>query len=196
MAMWKTKEYRNVFAETGIGKEAVDNRLQEIIRFYFQGAEDERVYYPVGKDMAYIMDTGNLDVRTEGMSYGMMLCVQLDKKKEFDCLWKWAKTYMYMAEGENEGYFAWSCAVDGTKNAYGPAPDGEEFFAMALFFASHRWGDGEGIYAYEREARAILRACLHKGSGQRAGAPMWNLENHQILFVPGIDFTDPSYHVC
>lgn len=195
MTMWKTKEYRNVFAETGIGKEAVDNRLQEIIRFYFHGAEDERVYYPVGQDMAYIMDTGNLDVRTEGMSYGMMLCVQLDKKKEFDCLWKWAKTYMYMAEGENEGYFAWSCAVDGTKNAYGPAPDGEEFFAMALFFASHRWGDGEGIYAYEREARAILRACLHKGSGQRAGAPMWNLENHQILFVPGIDFTDPSYHL-
>ena len=39
---------------------------------------------------------------------------------------------MYMAEGENEGYFAWSCAIDGTKNAYGPAPDGEEFFAMAL----------------------------------------------------------------
>lgn len=43
MAMWKTKEYRNVFAETGIGKEAVDNRLQEIIRFYFQGAEDESI---------------------------------------------------------------------------------------------------------------------------------------------------------
>ena len=25
-------------------------------------------------------DTGNHDVRTEGMSYGMMVCVQLDKK--------------------------------------------------------------------------------------------------------------------
>ena len=66
---------------------------------------------------------------------------------------------------------------------------------MALFFASHRWGDGEGIYAYEKEARAILRACLHKGSEGRQGAPMWNLQNHQILFVPGIDFTDPSYHL-
>lgn len=178
----------------GIHQAEVETRLQEIIRFYFYGEEQERVYYPVGEDMAYIMDTGNLDVRTEGMSYGMMLCVQLDMKKEFDCLWKWAKTYMYMAEGENEGYFAWSCAIDGTKNAYGPAPDGEEFFAMALFFASHRWGDGEGIYAYEKEARAILRACLHKGSEGRQGAPMWNLQNHQILFVPGIDFTDPSYH--
>ena len=195
MADIAKKEYRNVFAELGIHQAEVETRLQEIIRFYFYGEEQERVYYPVGEDMAYIMDTGNLDVRTEGMSYGMMLCVQLDMKKEFDCLWKWAKTYMYMAEGENEGYFAWSCAIDGTKNAYGPAPDGEEFFAMALFFASHRWGDGEGIYAYEKEARAILRACLHKGSAGRQGAPMWNLQNHQILFVPGIDFTDPSYHL-
>ncbi len=32
--------------------------------------------------MAYIEDTGNNDARTEGMSYGMMLCVQLDMKEE------------------------------------------------------------------------------------------------------------------
>lgn len=42
--------------------------------------------------MAYIEDTGNNDARTEGMSYGMMLCVQLDMKEEFDRIWKWAKT--------------------------------------------------------------------------------------------------------
>ena len=59
--------------------------------------------------MAYIEDTGNLDARTEGMSYGMMFCVQMDRKEDFDRLWKWAKTYMWMSEGENEGYFAWSC---------------------------------------------------------------------------------------
>ena len=193
--MWEKIKYRNVFTEFGIAKEAVESRLQEVIRFYFAGKEDERVYYPVGDDMAYIEDTGNHDVRTEGMSYGMMICVQLNMKKEFDCLWKWAKTYMYMSEGENEGYFAWSCATDGRKNACGPAPDGEEFFAMALFFASRRWGESAGIYAYAKEARAILSACLHKGDGHRAGCPMWNLDNHQILFVPGIDFTDPSYHL-
>lgn len=188
-------QYRNVFAELGKDPAAVEQRLKEVIHFYFYGAEDERVYYPVGEDMAYICDTGNNDARTEGMSYGMMICVQMDMKEEFDRLWKWAKTYMWMEDGFNEGYFAWSCAVDGTKNANGPAPDGEEFFAMALFFASHRWGDGEGIFEYSREAREILSACLHKGSGDRIGRPMWNHENHQILFVPGIDFTDPSYHL-
>ena len=187
--------YRNIFAEMGIAQQQIYKRLREIRNFYFDGKDDERVYYPVGDDMAYIMDTGNNDARTEGMSYGMMLCVQLDLREAFDRLWKWTKTYMWMPDGENEGYFAWSCATDGTKNAESPAPDGEEFFAMALFFASHRWGDGEGIFNYSHEAKEILRACLHKGENGRAGAPMWNRENYQILFVPGCGFTDPSYHL-
>ena len=72
----------------------------------FYGDDDsERVYYPVGEDMAYIMDIGNGDVRTEGMSYGMMIAVQLDKKEEFDRLWKWAKTYMYQSDGPYQGLF-------------------------------------------------------------------------------------------
>ncbi|MDE7251305.1 MAG: xylanase [Lachnospiraceae bacterium] len=192
--MIEKTNYRNMFAEIGVSEEEIRKRLEEIkYTFFFE--EGEKLYYPVGEDMAYIVDTGNNDARTEGMSYGMMLCVQLDMKEEFDRLWKWSKTYMWMDKGENEGYFAWSCATDGTKNAYGPAPDGEEFFAMALFFASHRWGDGEGIFEYSQEAKMILNACLHKGQNGRPGCPMWNHENHQILFVPGSDFTDPSYHL-
>ena len=195
MGQLKDKKYRNLFLEAGHTQEEIERRLKEIWNTFFYGSDEERVYFPVGDDMAYVCDTGNIDARTEGMSYGMMFCVQLDRKEEFDRLWKWARTYMWMDSGDNEGYFAWSCALDGTKNAYGPAPDGEEFFAMALFFASHRWGDGEGIYEYSFHAKEILRACLHKGQNGRAGRPMWNLENHQILFVPGIDFTDPSYHL-
>lgn len=187
--------YSNLFLNIGKTEEEVRARLEQIKTYFFEGGEDERVYYPVGADMAYIEDTGNHDVRTEGMSYGMMFAVQLDQKEVFDRLWKWAKTYMYMEEGENEGYFAWSCGTDGSKNAMGPAPDGEEFFAMALFFAAHRWGDGEGIFNYSEEAKAILSACLHKGEKGRVGHPMWNRENKQILFVPGSSFTDPSYHL-
>lgn len=138
---WKNESIRNIWKEIGISDAQVEERLSQLISTFFYD-EKERLYFPVGDDMAYIEDTGNNDARTEGMSYGMMLCVQLDMKEEFDRIWKWAKTYMYMEEGENEGYFAWSCQTDGTKNSYGPAPDGEEYFAMALFFASHRWGDG------------------------------------------------------
>ena len=189
------RTYRNLFAEIGISQEEIDRKLKEIVQTFFYGGEEERIYHPVGTDMGYLEDTGNNDARTEGMSYGMMMCVQLDMKEEFDRIWKWAKTYMYVTEGWNEGYFAWSCGTDGSRNADGPAPDGEEFFAMALFFASHRWGDGEGIFAYSQQAREILRACLHKGENGRKGHPMWNRDNHQILFVPGIDYTDPSYHL-
>ena len=172
---------------------ASGKRLEEIWQTMFYGPEDERIYHPVGEDMGYIEDTGNHDARTEGMSYGMMACVQLDHKEEFDRIWKWTVTYMYMEEGENAGYFAWSCQPDGTKNSLGPAPDGEEYFAMALFFASHRWGDGEGIFAYSSWAKKILQACIYHGAP--ANKAMWNRDNHLILFVPGCPFTDPSYHL-
>ena len=194
MNAFESGKYRNVFKEIGKSDEEINAKINDCINTFFYD-ETERIYHPAGEDMGYLVDTGNNDARTEGMSYGMMMCVQLDKKEEFDRIWKWAKTYMYMDYGKNEGYFAWSCALDGKKNAEGPAPDGEEFFAMALFFASHCWGDGEGIFEYSREAKDILRACLHKGENKRPGHAMWNKDNHQILFTPGSPFTDPSYHL-
>jgi len=195
MAAFDTKEYRNIFAEIGKSQEEIEKKIKDAVNVFFFGSEEERIYHPAGEDMGYLEDTGNHDARTEGMSYGMMMCVQLNMKEEFDRIWKWSKTYMFMDEGWNEGYFAWSCALNGDKNAMGPAPDGEEFYAMALFFASHRWGDGEGIFNYSQEARNILSACIHKGEEGRIGHPMWNRENKQILFVPGSEFTDPSYHL-
>ena len=185
---------RNVFKEIGKSDEEIEKKLKDAVRTFFYD-EEERIYHETEDGMGYLMDTGNNDARTEGMSYGMMMCVQLDMKEEFDRIWKWSKKYMYVTEGENEGYFAWSYKTDGTKNFFGPAPDGEEFFAMSLFFASHRWGDGEGVLNYSEEAKSILRACLHKGENGRPGHAMWNKENAQILFVPGSPFTDPSYHL-
>lgn len=190
-----TGVYRNLFEEAGISEEDIEQRKQEIFHTLFYGEEEERIYHPAGEDMGYIEDTGNHDVRTEGMSYGMMMCVQMDRKEEFDRLWKWARTYMYMEEGENKGYFAWSCRTDGEKNAFGPAPDGEEFFAMSLFFASHRWGDGEGIFDYAKEAKELLHTCIHKGEAGEGGRAMWDKTNKLIRFVCEEDFSDPSYHL-
>lgn len=188
-------EYRNIFAELGYPEEEIEARLNRIFETMFYGSEEERIYHPVGDDMGYMVDTGNLDARTEGMSYGMMMCVQMNKKEEFDRLWKWAKTYMYMEEGTNGGFFAWSCGLDGSKNAYGPAPDGEEYFAMALLFAAHRFGNGEGIFNYEKEARAILKDMAHKGEKDGIGRQMFDPENKLIRFICEVDFSDPSYHL-
>lgn len=192
---YQTGIYRNVFKECGYTEEEIKKRVEDTFQTIFYGSEEERFYHEVGEDMGYMEDTGNHDVRTEGMSYGMMVCVQMDKKAEFDRLWKWVRTYMYIADGPCKNYFAWSCATDGTPNADGPAPDGEEYFAMALFFAAGRWGDGEGIFAYSTEAKNILRECVHKGEAGHPGEPMWEPKNKLIKFVTSFDFSDPSYHL-
>lgn len=190
-----TGKYRNLFAEYGYSQQEIDQKIEQAFQTIFYGPEDERFYHPTEDGMGYMEDTGNHDARTEGMSYGMMMCVQMDRKEEFDRLWKWSKTHMYMTEGENAGYFAWSCQTNGQKNAWGPAPDGEEYYAMALFFASHRWGDCEGIFAYSKEARKLLHDCLHKGEQPGTGKPMWDPENRLIKFITECDFSDPSYHL-
>jgi oligosaccharide reducing-end xylanase len=187
-------EYRNVFSECGYDDAAVLGRVEATWRALFEASDDERIYFESGPDSAYILDTGNLDVRTEGMSYGMMMAVQMDRKDVFDRLWNWTHGTMLMGEGRNAGYFAWSCAPDGRRNSDGPAPDGEEYFAMALFFASHRWGDGLAPFDYGEQARRLLATCLHKGEDGH-GSPMWNPDNKLIKFIPEVEWSDPSYHL-
>ncbi len=192
--------YRNLFQET-LGKPDADvqGKLAAVWQQLFYGDDDsQRVYYPVGQDMAYIEDIGNGDVRTEGMSYGMMIAVQLDKKAEFDRLWKWAKTYMYQANGPYRGYFAWHCSTEGKQLDANPASDGEEWFVTALFFASGRWGDGQNIFNYRAQARQILHTMLHKNEEHGIATDMFNPQTRQVVFVPaGLNatFTDPSYHL-
>lgn len=213
--------YRNLFKDI-LGKS--DAEIQAKIdaaweQLFYGDDASERVYYPVGDDMAYVMDIGNDDVRSEGMSYGMMLAVQLDKQQEFNRLWKWAKTYMYHREGPYKGYFSWHNKPNGEQIDANPASDGEEWFIMALLFAANRWqratardgnptreagarvgGDSQGILDYGAEAQAILDTSLH--TEDRAGSlatNMFNKDYDQVVFVPKIgrdsSFTDPSYHL-
>lgn len=200
MAFIKTGTYRNVLAEYGYAQEDIDAKINLAWKTIFEGPPEERFYYESEDGGGYMLDTGNIDARTEGMSYGMMVAVQLDKKEVFDRLWKWSMDHMFMHEGRNAGYFAWSCQPDGTPNAQGPAPDGEEFYAMALFFASKRWGDGPAPFNYSEQARSLLATCVHKGEegqgpGRGPGRAMWDPDNYLIRFVPEVDFSDPSYHL-
>ncbi len=189
-----TNQYRNKLADCGYSEEDIQKRLTDTWQQLFYGDDHTRIYAHAGEDMGYMVDTGNHDVRSEGMSYGMMMAVQMNNKDVFDRIWKWTYTYMFMTEGLHAGYFAWSCNLDGSKRSYGPAPDGEEFFAMALFFASHRWGDGEAPFNYSQQARDLLRTCVHNGEDGE-GYPMWNPDNKLIKFIPDCEFSDPSYHL-
>lgn len=195
-----TGVYRNLFREyLGKSDAEIAAKLDAAWRQLFHGDPDSQaLYYPIPGDMAYVPDINNNDVRTEGLSYGMMIAVQLDHQEEFNHIWKFAKHYLYYDSGPLRGYFAWHGGYDGRKLSAGPAPDGEEWFVTALFFASHRWGDGEGIFNYGAEAQALLHTMLHKHEEPDRGpvGDMFDREARQVVFTPeapGSGFSDPSY---
>jgi oligosaccharide reducing-end xylanase len=166
---FQTRRYRDLFAEQlGTRPGEAEAKVEAAFQQFFHGdGQEQRVYFETGANangpLAYITDWANNDARTEGMSYGMMIAVQLGHKREFDALWNWSKTYMLVTDPKNPsvGYFAWSMATDGSPRSTGAAPDGEEYYAMALLFAARRWPGGHGIYDYQAQADTILRGMRH-----------------------------------
>ncbi len=190
--------YRNLFAEMGKTDSEIQSKVDTAFRQLFYGTDDtQRVFYPVGTDMAYIKDVANGDVRSEGMSYGMMICVQLNKQEEFNRLWKWARTYMYQSSGALKGYFAWQCDPSGSIKDTTPASDGEEYFLTSLLFAANRWGNGTGIFNYQQEAANLMDTMLHQ-SDDGSGYNLFDKTQKEVVFCPtsgNTTFTDPSYHL-
>jgi len=198
-----TGKYQNLFKDLlGKSDDETKAKIDKAFNQLFYGNDStQRLYFSVGNDMAYLKDINNNDIRTEGMSYGMMIAVQMDKKKEFDCLWKWANTYMQHKSEKRKYYFAWHCRDDGSVIDSNSASDGEEWFVTSLFFASARWGNGEGIFNYKAEALNILNAMLSKinsSDDPRAVTNIFSKKEKMVVFVPSgeaDDFTDPSYHL-
>ncbi|MBN2744841.1 MAG: glycoside hydrolase [Marinilabiliaceae bacterium] len=190
-----TREYPNLFLEAGYAQSEIDQKVDKAYHDLFEGPN--RIYFEVGDSMGYVSDLKNHDARTEGMSYGMMVAVQLNKKEVFDRIWRWSKAYMQHQQGPREGYFAWSIHPQTLKkNAEGSASDGELYYVTALLFASNRWGNDTGINYYG-EARRILDA-MWKKDGTGSVYHLFNIEHKQISFVPegrGYLWTDPSYHL-
>lgn len=133
------------FTDFGYTQAQIDEKFQQVLDTIFTN-EETKFYYDNGDGTAYFTDTGNDDVRTEGMSYGMMIALQLDDQVMFNKFWAWVNKYMLSTDGPMHGFFKWSAQRSGVSNAEGSAPDGEEFFAAALLMAANRWGDGEGIF--------------------------------------------------
>lgn len=195
------QKYHNRFLELGLTQEQVDRKVDAVFDSLFFGKD--RIYFEAGDSMAYVSDVKNNDVRTEGMSYGMMAAVQFDRKDMFDRLWRWCKKYMQQTDGNYKGYFRWSCKTDGTPNAQGPASDGELYYITSLLFASNRWGNNTGIN-YLAEAQHIL-SCIQPKTvtfpafrnfpERTVTMSLIDPDTKLITFVPGMNFTDPSYHV-
>jgi len=215
-----TGHCRNLFAEAGHQKSAIRNKVDSAFQQLFHGdAASQAVYYAAGSNangpLAYITDIKHNDVRTEGLSYGMMIAVQLNKKKEFDALWNWSKTYLYHNSPAHPsfGFFSWQARTNGETMSEFVAPDGESYYVMALYFAANRWGSGTGIYNYKQQADELLTNMRHRMTitGKISmlrrntnvtqtvtSGPLFSAEHKMVLFSPSTErpqFTDPSYHL-
>lgn len=215
-----TGHYRNLFAENGHSQKEIQAKVDSAFQQLFHGnPTNQTVYYSAGSNsngpLAYITDIKHNDVRTEGLSYGMMIAVQMNRQAEFDALWNWSKTYLYHADPRHPscGFFSWQAKTNGVTMSEFVAPDGESYYVMALYFAANRWGSGRGIYDYKVQADELLSNMVHRAnitgeiSMLRQGSnfsrtvscgPLVNVEHKMILFSPSTErpqFTDPSYHL-
>ena len=199
-----TAPAENYFASLlGKSQAETDSRIEQLWAHFFTPGDISRydqkgetsVYYTTPDSLGFVMDTGSNDVRTEGMSYGMMISVQLDKREVFDKLWGWSKKYMaYDETSPWDGYFCWSCSPEGAKLGGSNASDGELYYVTALFLAGQKWNEPE----YTRQANEILRKIMNKDGETTGVYNLYNRDNHIITFVPdraGHGFTDPSYHL-
>jgi oligosaccharide reducing-end xylanase len=172
-----------------------------------QAGSGYRLYYELPQDasQAFIWCADENDVRSEGQSYGMMIAVQMNMQSEFDKLWTFARERMQFATNDAwNRYFRWQGEVTVNGNAIdvsfgqnGPAPDGEEYFAAALYLADRRWGSS-GPINYEQEADAIAGAMLNNTGGPQGRVPIINPQSNMVVFFPrgnSAGFSDPSYHL-
>jgi len=213
---YATGKYRNLFAEDGHSQKEIQQKIDSAFQQLFHGnPTNEAVYFDAGTNadgpLAFITDIKHHDVRTEGLSYGMMIAVQLNKQAEFNALWNWSKTYLYFSETNHPscGFFAWQARTNGARMSQFVAPDGEEYFVTALYLAAHRWKNGTGIYNYKEQADELLTRMRHRavitgpvpGRGRTmtvTAGPLFDAEHKMVLFSPSSErnrYSDPSYHL-
>jgi len=197
----------------------VDSKVQTAVdRFFGVGTGEPntptvssgyRCYYELPSDstMAFIWAADSNDIRSEGQSYGMMVAVQMDMKSHFDKLWKFARTHSQYSASSNvtswRRYFRWQNTDTSDPANFniqwgddGPAPDGDEYFAAALYLADRRWGSDGGVN-YKQEADAISAAMLHNPAAD-GRFPIIHQNQNMVVFYPygsSNEHTDPSYHL-
>jgi len=216
---YATGNYRNLFAEAGHSPADIRQKVDSSFQQLFHGnPTNEAIYFEAGTNtagpLAFITDIKHHDVRTEGLSYGMMIAVQLNKKAEFDALWNWSKTYLYVSETNHPsfGFFRWQARTNGMAMSQFVAPDGEEYYVTTLYLAAHRWGNGQGIYNYKKQADELLSRMRNRPKitgpvpSPRRGTnlmvvtagPLFHAEHKMVLFSPSSErtqYTDASYHL-
>jgi oligosaccharide reducing-end xylanase len=155
--------YPNAFRDVlGKTEAEITTRINVTFNQLFHGnLLSEAVYFEDG-DKAYVRDILHGDIRTEGMGFGMIITVELDRRQEFDALFRYAKEELQFTSGPNRGYFRSRCDLLNGGTAECLDPYGLQHLVMALIFAHGRWGSDSGEIDYEAEALALFDVMRNK----------------------------------
>lgn len=158
--------YPNPFRDL-LGKSNADisSKLSDTFNQLFHGdPAKESIFVPVGADQAYVRDVFHDEVRTEGIGLGMMITVELDKRDDFDRLWRYAKA-IQVKEGPRQGYFPSYCTSSSTNDEVAcDDPYGLQQIATSLLLARGRWRNSPGTIDYGAEASTLLDLIRNKES--------------------------------
>ena len=168
--------YPNAFRDLlGKSQDEITTKVSDTFTQLFHGdAANEAIFVPVGTEQAYILDVLHGQVRSEGLGLGMIITVSLDKRDEFDRLWRYTKS-VQVADGPAQGYVPSFCGASGSgTSCYDPF--GLEQIATALLLARGRWQAAPGDIDYGLEAATLLdlirnKAAYNCGSADGTTAP-------------------------
>ena len=155
--------YPNAFRDVlGKTEAEITTRVNTTFNQLFHGNPlSEAIYFQDG-DNAYVRDILHGDIRSEGMGLGMMITVELDRRQEFDALFRYAKQELQFTSGPNRGYFRSRCDLLNGSTAECLDPYGLQQVVMALIFAHGRWGSDSGELDYEAEALSLFDVMRNK----------------------------------
>lgn len=187
--------YPNLFAELLRKTDAeISTKVDGAFRRLFHGNPDTQAFYAPDGDAAVIFDSYNGDERTEGYGLAMLIAVELNKRDEFDRIWRGAQQFRYTS-GPNEGYY-WSVCSTLSGNERCVDPYGLQQFVMALLLANDLWKGSPSTVDYAAAATELLRLMLHKqdmNGGIVGGVTnLFDSNTKLIPHEPNVEFADTT----
>jgi oligosaccharide reducing-end xylanase len=189
--------YPNPFRDwLGKSNSDISAKLTDTFNQLFHGdPAKEAIFVLVGTDQGYVRDVYHDEVRTEGIGLGMLITVELDKRDDFDRLWRYAKA-IQVKEGPRQGYFPSLCTATSTDEVACDDPYGLQQIATALLLARGRWRSSPGTINYGAEASTLLDIIRNKESyncgivGTTTGT--FDPQSKLVYLTPTVDSANTS----
>ncbi len=160
------RTYPNLFAELlGKTEDEITGKLDADFEQLFYGdPTSESIYVSVGADQAYVWDPRQMDIRSDGFANALLVSVELDRREEFDKLWRFADAHIVAKTGPLRDYLRSPCAISGDSCDDNVLSEPHFAATTALWLAHGRWGSG-GSLSYLEQAERLMNAVFRREPG-------------------------------